>query len=293
MPYKVSELKNFMLGCGVMERFEMKKAGLFVSIKCNLKCKLCTAYAPYYKNPVSFSIECLKKIVDEYFKVVDYVNVFTITGGEPMIYKDIAKIISYIATYCDSIGKLEIITNGTVLPDKTTLDVFKSIKNLDVLIDNYGENKSLKAQELALLLKNENVSYRLRNYTSENPHCGGWVDFGNHELKHYSEDDVKAVFKKCAYSGKLGFCNMIFGGKIYLCSKSRRLEELGIKSLREEEYVDFLDATMSVEEKRARIKGFEKLEYLEACAYCNGLCEDSERFIPAEQMKAGEIYEER
>lgn len=276
-----------------MERFEMKRIGLCVSAKCNLKCKLCAAYAPYYENPVTFSIECLKQIVDEYFKVVDYVNVFTVTGGEPMIYKDIAEIIRYIATYCDSIGKLEIITNGTVLPNENTLDVFKSVKNLDVLIDNYGENKSVRAQELAALLEGENIGYRLRNYTFENPHCSGWVDFGNHELKHYSEIDVKNTFKKCVYSGKFGFCNTIFGGKLYLCAKSKRVEEVGVKARRKEEYIDFLDATMSIEEKRERIRGFAKLEYLEACAYCNGLCEDSERFIPAEQMKPGEIYEKR
>lgn len=277
-----------------MEKFIMKRIALCVSLKCNLKCKLCAAYAPYYENPKSFSIEDIKKMVDEYFNVVDYVEMFTITGGEPMIHKDIAKIISYIDdTYSDSIGKFEIITNGTVLPNKETLEVLRNVKNIDILIDNYGVDNSVKVAMLDELLKVENIRHRVRNYTSENPHCDGWVDFGNHELKHHSEEDLKALFKKCAYSGKLGFCNTIYGGKMYLCAKSKRLEELGIKTRRKEEYIDFLDVTMSVEEKREHIRGFAKLEYLEACAYCNGLCEDSERFIPAEQMKPGEKYEKR
>ena len=58
----MSELKCFLLGVSAMERFEMKRIGLCVSAKCNLKCKLCAAYAPYYENPVTFSIECLKQI---------------------------------------------------------------------------------------------------------------------------------------------------------------------------------------------------------------------------------------
>ena len=276
-----------------MKSFSMRHSGLTMSLRCNLKCKLCAAYSPYYDDPPTFSFEFLKKSIDKYFEVVDYVELFTLAGGEPLLYKDIDKVLSYLLTYQQHIGKIEIITNATVLPGANLQEVLKHTNQVIFLIDNYGIGKSTKVSELVEVLKKTDTPFRVRNYTSDNPHCSGWVDFGLHVHRGLSQSEVEQVFRNCAYSGKLGFCNVLFGGKMYLCAKSKRLEELGIQQRRSEEYLDFFDDTLSVEDKRDRIKNFENLTYLEACAYCNGLCENSERFVPAEQIQIGDLYEPR
>ena len=48
--------------------------------------------------------------------------------------------------------------------------------------------------------------------------------------------------------------------------------------------LDLFDDTLSLEEQRKKIRSVLKGKSLKACAYCNGLCDNSPRFIPAEQL---------
>lgn len=274
-----------------MKEFKMKRAALTVSFNCNLKCKLCVTYSPYYCCPPVFSFEKIKTTIDKFFEVVNYVEQFTLSGGEPLLYNDLHRVIRYLADN-KPVGKIEVITNGSIIPSQAMIDCLSILNNRVLfLIDNYGEHLSKHVLKVANILDSLAVSYRIRNYTSDDPHCNGWVDFGSHDNRGYTFEEKKQVFQKCAYPSKLGFCNVIVDGKMYLCSKSRRLIELGI--IHGEEYVDFFDDTYSIDEKRKKILLLNKLDYLEACAYCSGFSEDSERFVPAEQMIKGVLYEPR
>jgi hypothetical protein len=110
------------------------------------------------------------------------------------------------------------------------------------------------------------------------------VNFGNlSERKARLEKDIKQKYQKCAYPGKIRFCFTMMNGKMYPCSPARICNELGISN-NDNDYIDLLDETLSVEEQRNKIRTILDGTQLDACAYCNGLCEDSERFVPAEQL---------
>lgn len=52
-----------------------------ITQRCTLKCKLCLAFIPYYKNPVDVKPEEAEAVLREYFGLISSVNVLTVTGG--------------------------------------------------------------------------------------------------------------------------------------------------------------------------------------------------------------------
>ena len=266
------------------QQLNLKGTGLTSTLRCSLKCKLCCTFSPYYNPAPHFNYDIIKKTVDKYFKIVNNVDKFTISGGEPFMHEELHLIIEYISNYFDSIGTLEIITNGTIMPNDKLINTIVKFKNkINIMIDQYGD-LSKKVRDIKECFDKKEISYRIRNYGKDNPHCGGWVDFGDFNRKHFTEEETIEKFNKCAYPKKLQFCFSIMKGEIHPCTPSRRCMELGIIKKDKSEYIDLFDEQASVEEQREKFISILNKNYLSACAYCNGLCEDSQRFIPAEQL---------
>lgn len=87
---------------------------LTITHRCTLKCKLCGAYSPYYLPTPHWTFDKLKIYIDSYFNIVDYVEKFTISGGEPLLHPELSQIIEYMHKFSNQFNILEIITNGTI-----------------------------------------------------------------------------------------------------------------------------------------------------------------------------------
>ena len=57
-----------------MEQLEMYQTGIVLTMACNLKCRLCSNYAPYYDRPELYSIDFLKEMMRRYFTVVPHIR---------------------------------------------------------------------------------------------------------------------------------------------------------------------------------------------------------------------------
>lgn len=266
-----------------MEKIRMTNVTFAVTLRCDLKCKLCAVFAPYYEEPPHYTMETLKKSADRYFELVEYVDKFTISGGEALIRTDLPELIDYLAKYIDHIGMLEILTNGTVTPGDELLRSLSFSPKVNILVNNYGANLSRKVPEIIEKLEAYEIAYRLRDQNAENAHCGGWVDISNLSHKNRSKEETAERFSKCAYPNAFR-CFAIFGDRAYICGVYLRCKTLGLISDIPEEYVDFSDAdTTTAEEKIQKIKNFFEKPY-SACEYCKGFCPGDERFLPAEQI---------
>lgn len=262
---------------------ELSRTSLTITYRCNLKCKLCSMCVPYYEIKPHFTYEFLSKTIDKYFEAVSFVNMFTLAGGEPLIHNEISKILEHLLKYSNQIGKIEIVTNGTIIPSMELLEVIRLNKEkICIMVDNYGE-VSDHVNEIDQVLKNFDINYRIRKYFGDDAHCGGWVDFGDFSQKCFNEDEMEKLYAKCALPQKLK-CFQITNGEMYPCSRSRRCMELNITPKNENEYINLLDEALSIDEKINRIINFDNLKSLSGCAYCNGMCDDSPRFAPAEQL---------
>lgn len=265
------------------EKLVLEKTGLTVSLKCNLRCKLCAAYSPYFsKEPTAYVGE-LMSYVKNFFKIVDHVELFSITGGEPLIYPHLSELFEELLAYSDRFDLTEIYTNGTVVPDKKLLAVLKKYgkKFRRFVVDHY--EVSTKIDEISDTLKANNIPFEIREYNSQNNHCGGWIDYGSLTEVIHNPKESEALFAKCAYPQKMGFCNVIKHGLLIPCGPIYRRISLGQK-VSSDDYVDLMDETVSVEMQRQKIVNINNAKVLETCAYCNGIYDDSPRFMPAEQL---------
>lgn len=275
-------------------KFQMKRVGLTCSLKCNLNCKLCVVRSPYHWNDKFPSVKEIAEYIRRYFNIVDYVDFFTISGGEPLLYSEFPSLLDELLHYIDKIGKLEIITNGTILPNKALLSAIRKYdrNSLKFIIDDYGENLSKRFSEITTLFENNNVPYIVNRYHTSDLHCGGWVNYGSAEKIIHTNQETIQLFSKCAYPTKFKFCFNIWEGKMVSCFQVQNRMILG-HSVDECEYIDLMDDSLSIEEQRKKISYIYNMQYMETCAYCNGLCDDSERFKPAEQFTVEELQKIR
>jgi hypothetical protein len=248
-----------------------------------LKCKLCAVHAPYYDIPPHFSFTELCESIDTYFKTVDFVDKFTLNGGEPFLHKDLPQIVNYLQQYRSQMGMLEILTNGTIMPSEELLASLKSASIMDVMVNDYGTPTS-KATQVCDAFAIAGITYRYRVQHDDVVHFGGWVDLTDLSKKNRTSNETANIYSKCAYPGSFS-CFVIIGGKGYICGVYKRAEYLGIIPDNPDEYVNFSDTSESLEINRAKVKNFMLRKYFSACEYCNGFCNDSQRFIPAEQLK--------
>ena len=270
------------------EKFVMRTGVLMVTLNCNLKCKYCGAYVPYFKNQADRSVSELLNDVDKYFEIVDHVSHFSISGGEPLMYKGLSQLLNGLLKHIDKIGRLEIVTNGIIVPSEELLNVLEKYEDkfYRAMIDNYGGDISKKVPEVVEAFSRHGLTTMVRDYCSENMFCGGWVDMGLLERKKRSREATEETISKCAFLDR-EFCFMIVNGIMDPCLITA-LKELGIET-NYNEFIDLYDQTMTVKEKREKIRRIQNSKYLDMCSYCNGLCKDSVRIKPGEQISLDEL----
>ncbi len=270
-----------------MKELNMPRLCFYVSLRCNLRCKLCGSFSPYYDVHYHPDMQKLCGDVDRCFEIVDHVGICNISGGEPFLRSDFYEFINHVSKYKEKVDRFDVFTNGTILPSDKLLDSFSALGNkLRIVLDDYGPDFSKSAQKVMdrlILLKDTRVDRR--KYHSGDAHLGGWVDYGiSAHSKRKSDEEAKRLFAKCANHTVIEFCAPLLDGTLFPCSPLRRLVELNVIPARPDETFDLYDKTYTDDEIRERIAALYSKDVLSACAYCNGLCDDSVRYAPAEQL---------
>ena len=118
---------------------------------CNLRCSYCdTCYALKNSNGTEMSVDEIVKRAKKY----DYRNI-TLTGGEPLIHKDVESLISKL---CENGFYVNIETNGSVPIDKYILN--KNILiTMDYKLPSSGVEKNMNLNNLEKLRKNDVLKF--------------------------------------------------------------------------------------------------------------------------------------
>ncbi len=246
--------------------------------RCTLKCKYCCHGCNYVDNTqieTDLSPQIVKKSADYFFKKFDRVDRFALLGGEPFLYKNLNEVVEYIGkNYRDMINEFYFITNGTVIPHDSVLEMCKKY-NISIHISNYSlVNNWLKCKYDILIerLHSMEVSYCLENSSNE------WIDFGFKKEIHTPEEALH-LFNICGSQ-----CREIRDSKLFYCIMARSYSENTKMNIGEYDYIDlsdcrFLDKKVIFE----YCMGYSDKGYLDMCKYCNGM--NTTKTIPAgEQM---------
>ena len=264
---------------------DIKRTALNISTFCNLKCKNCLAFIPYYKDPSNMEYKEACSILDNYFRVVDSVEHFTVTGGEPLLNKDVCKILKEVYKYKNQITQsIDFVTNATIEIPNELLDLFERNKEkTKIVLSNYGPQLSTKIDAIECEIKERGIPYRISRFFGNNLYYDGWIDFTDHSLKWNNLKERDDNAQKCIH--RVGKYFVIDNGELHCCSRSFWRIKQGIIPKIIGEYVPLMDESLSIEEKRKILMEMYDKKSSTSCAYCVGLCNDVKRVAPAQQLK--------
>ncbi len=104
------------------QKWLMDHVGIPICYHCNLNCAYCNHYCPLVEKPEYISIEQFEKDVKRLSELTNKsLRELVLIGGEPLLHKDIEKLIKIAAKYFPETKK-RIITNGILL--KTMPETF-------------------------------------------------------------------------------------------------------------------------------------------------------------------------
>ncbi|KHM51281.1 hypothetical protein NZ47_11395 [Anaerovibrio lipolyticus] len=249
------------------------------STVCNLKCKACLNFNPFAKQFYVREWEQVKADIDLFFKCVDHIMLFHVSGGEPMLYKHIAKVIDYLdKNYGDRIDTLRTVTNGTVIPDDSTLEVLSNC-SVEITVDDYREAVPKYNDKFDFLLKKLD-EYSIRyyiNYASE------WIDLApdRTDFSMASDEQMIKHFDNCCQSWQ-----ELRDGKLFSCNYDAYAAVAGINKEPDDEIFDL--RTYSPDLKRNLVEfrlGYNVKGYTNFCRKCMGISEKNPyKVAPAEQI---------
>ena len=251
------------------------------STVCNLKCRFCLNFNPFAQKFYVREWKSLTKDVDLFFSCVDYVMLFHVSGGEPLLYQYTADLIQYIdEKYGDRIGTLRMVTNGTIVPKE---DVLKKLSqcNVEVTIDDYREAVPKYRENFEKLIEQMN-EYGVRYYINK---ADTWIDLAPEktDFSGWSDDKLEQHRTECNQSWQ-----ELRDGKLYNCNYAAYATVAGIAG--EQDLEEAFDLTIFNENQKKELVefrlGFTTKGYTEFCKKCRGFSEkNSEKVRPAIQME--------
>ncbi len=248
------------------------------STKCNLNCKLCLNFNPFANKPDVRDIEKVKQDIDLFFNAVDKVMLFHISGGETLLYKDIVEVIKYLSeNYRERIGRLRMITNGTIVPKDKVIEELSKCE-FEVIIDDYREavpQFNMNFSKLVEKLETYSINYHVEK-------ADKWIDLAptTTDNSHFSEAELINYFDTCNQSWQ-----ELRDGKLYSCNYDGYATTAGINPIQDYEIYDL--AQFNVNKKQELIEfrlGYNAKGYTNLCRHCKGFRDENNvSFDPAEQ----------
>lgn len=250
------------------------------STACNLRCRHCLNFNPFAKEFYVRDWEALRADVDLFFANVDYIMIFHVSGGEPMLYKHTADLIAYIdEKYGNKIGTLRTVTNGTIVPSEETLAKLSHCR-VEVTVDDYREAvPQYNAQFDELIQKLE--QYQIKYYINK---VESWVDLAP-EKTDYSAMSEEQLIRHRSECGQTW--QELRNGKLYSCNYAAYATVAGIAGEQDlEESYDLRKHTVDKKKELVEFRlGYTNKGYTNFCKTCRGFTShDTDAVEPAVQV---------
>lgn len=239
-----------------------------LTTRCTLRCKECSNLIPYYCNPKDYDVKEVLDCIDNVCNQVDEWICIELVGGEPFLYKEIDTVLKHIISI-DKIQEIEITTNGSCIPQSSTIELLKNPKAVIKISEYPGV---VDPRKVITLFEKEGIFY---NYLSGM----GWTPNGGLEKRNRTPVQLQSQYANCSAAKN---CRTILNGKLYPCSKAASLAEIGI--VKDMESVELINNTSL----RKELKDFMSIRCSRACDYCDVASLKETIVPPAEQLTVGE-----
>lgn len=245
------------------------------STLCNLKCECCLNFNPYAKKPDIRKLEQVIKDIDLFFKCVDKVILFHISGGEPFLYPYLADVIEYIhKVYGNKIMTLRTVTNGTVIPSDEICERLSQL-DFDITVDDYRDavpEMKINFQKVISKFDKYNIKYETNKVDT-------WIDLAPLSTDHgqWNEVELERYFDSCNKAWQ-----ELRDGKLFSCNYDGYATVAGINPKQKEEVFDLMEFCNSKKKELVEFRlGYNEKGYTNLCRHCKGFHEDNPIIMPA------------
>lgn len=240
---------------------------IVVTTQCTLKCKDCHDLMPLFKKEQHYKgrLENITKDLKCLLDSVDSIMSVRILGGEPLLFKDLPKLIDYIKNE-QKIKSFDIITNATIPISDDILHSLKDCYKARVIIDDYSKQvQSLKSQEKLHHIQTRLKQYDIRHFVLHWD-TQKWFSTGEIKKANRTREQIAKNFLDCGMYCVSMIGNMGGSGNIFICPRATSMSKIyGINALKG----DFV----SLDSKNLKddLRLFYKKTYFESCDYCGDM----------------------
>lgn len=231
------------------DNIRLVKMDLFITARCNLRCRRCSNLMQYYTDPAHELLEDIVLGLKQAFKLVDYTDSMFILGGEPSLHPALEKILAEVSKYRHKIGNLIVVSNGLVKPKMEVITALREL-NIPVNISLYPAFVA-KQSETARELEKQGVKVELFD--------------PNWTARTQREDNNGSIFFKHCWH-MVAPCITLRGTQFWYCEFACNAHALGCKG-------DYIDLTQPTD-KKTIFEYLDPSEPFNACKHCSGAYSD-------------------
>ena len=240
-------------------KFMLTALVLSVGSKCNFHCEHCGNMVPLSpKDTWSYSLDDIVRWLHDLLSKVDFINYLQIQGGEPFLYPQLKELIRYIGDN-KQISNVVIATNGSIVPSKEVLEIFKNF-HITIRISDYDFNK-VQARKLFDICKEIGVYAEYYQFAGGN-HT--WYDLGQKDVLRENENAVvKRRFEECPFRD----CLTLERAEISHCSRSPNAYLIQGFKRNEDDYISVDGSDGMLLSLRQYVM---QPKFMTSCRYCYG-----------------------
>ncbi|MCI8938505.1 MAG: radical SAM protein [Dorea sp.] len=251
---------------GKLLNLVIPKIVFFLTTRCTLRCKECTALIPQFKNQVDIVVEQVIDDIEKVLEAVDEVIYVQLAGGESLLYPEFENILNYLI-YHDKVLGITFVTNATITPSERILKLLENPK-VYITISDYGNLDNL--YNIVSLFEKREIAFELMPNMI-------WQKVGGTEYRNKELPQLKFEYLRC---GNGMGCKMVENGYLHICDRSARMFMLN----QFESTHDYTSLLCEVNERKERIRDIYMADYADACNHCDYANVDTEKIEPAEQI---------
>ena len=265
--------------------YHVKKAARLLELhspitnQCTLRCKKCNMFIPYQCEKYSADLNGMKKDLSILMKYIDYIDKYQIIGGEPLLHSNIADYITYLRiNYTNKIGRIRIVTNGTVVPDEKLLYAIKDCRRdigVEVVISDYRDSIGYEKQfnKVAETFRANKITYEILKSLK-------WRDvIFPEKIESIEKSRTRKHMELCGTSW-----HGLAEGKVYYCNCTWAAQKTGLFKPDKTDYIELDELTdfdKGKEDIMSLCLGDYEKGYNSFCGYCGGLGEDNQSIVAA------------
>lgn len=246
-----------------------------VNWKCTLKCKKCASCIPYFKHE-NATLPILNEETDLLFKKVDFIERYDLTGGEAFLVQDLllGRMKYLLDNYSNQFGKIECVTNATVMPNEEVLDyVYENQDKITIHVSNYPDLPGWQEKFGCFMSKFSDRGISLLRTIDES-----WMDFGFDEKIDLplTQEELITYFDLCPQN-----CRMYENGNLAYCADAYDAQMAFYPDIdTQNEMLNLKSEDVTKSEIVELFLGYQKKGYIEMCRHCNGWGSRNKKRVP-------------